>query len=86
MGPIVWVLGLLNIAIAAFIEYLEKDMPGKTAWNGAQATAITVSLAAVLVATLVHIRCAGKRHLAAEGGSNALLGEEDEEDASFVAN
>lgn len=87
LGPIVWLLGLLNIAIAAFIEYLEKDeKPPKTAWNAAQTTAITVSLATVFVATVLHMRCAGKRHLAAEGGSHSLLGEEDEEDASFSAN
>jgi hypothetical protein len=84
MGPGVWLLGMLNIAIAAFIEYLEKDeVPPKTAWNAAQTTAITVALALNFVGTLLHLRCAGKRHLS-EGGS-VLLADEDEEEAAYTS-
>ena len=85
LGPGVWLLGMLNIAIAAFIEYLEKDeVPPKTAWTLAQTAAITASLALTFVAVLVHLRCASKRHLSVEGGS-VLLSDEDEEEAAYTA-
>lgn len=86
LGPLVWLLGLLNIAIAAFIEYLEKDeVPPKVAWNAAQTAAITGSLVILLVAVVLHLRLGSRRHLTAQAGQGALLSEEDEEDASFVA-
>ena len=87
LGPSVWTLGLLNIAIAAFIEYLEKyENPPKVAWNLAQTLTITISLAVLLIVTVLHLRLGNKRHLTEGGGGSALLGgEEDEEDAvSFI--
>ncbi len=87
LGPLVWVLGLTNICIAGFIEYLEKyENPPKVAWNATQTAVITLSLAALLVSTLLHLRCGNKRHLEADlrGSGGLLSGEEDEEDNSFA--
>ena len=86
-AALVWVLGLTNICIAGFIEYLEKyEKPPKVAWNATQTAVITLSLAALLVSTLLHLRCGNKRHLEADlrGSGGLLSGEEDEEDNSFA--
>ena len=83
MGPIVWLVGLLCIALAAYFEYAEKDeVPPKRAWTLPQAAAIWVGLAALIAAVVAQHRFGGTSHLAANGAS--LLGEEDEDDMSVA--
>lgn len=63
VGPFIWLCGITCVALAAYFEYMEKDMVGKTAWTLQQMILILVALVVLVSLVTVHLRCGTKRHV-----------------------
>jgi ABC-type sugar transport system permease subunit len=68
VGPLIWLCGITCVALAAYFEYMEKDVTGKTAWTLQQMILILVALVVLVSLVTVHLRCGTKRHVVSDCG------------------
>jgi hypothetical protein len=71
VAPVVWIMGLVNICIAAY--FLIGD---ESSWTVGIAAIIMASAVVVAVSTMVHLRLGARDHV---GSFNGIDGDEEEE-------